>query len=177
MRGGLIEKTMEQTRNAERTKAEKGSKMIRRVLLDPRRGSRITHCADENPGVPLCRRKSRSTHCACRDPGLPPRESRVVSTFHQHTYPQWRIDTTSCRADCLRRGRCSLTTGKPTLRPSPAAGVPCRFQLQKDLFFCLLGKIGSRTFRSSLSSELCRSSTSLGGLFGIVDTGGPDPNL
>ena len=23
-----------------------------RVLLDPRRGSRITHCADENPGVP-----------------------------------------------------------------------------------------------------------------------------
>ena len=43
--------------------------MIRRVLLDSRRGSRITHCANENPGVPtvptgiqeypLCRPGSR----------------------------------------------------------------------------------------------------------------------
>ena len=65
-----IEKTMEQTRNAERTKAEKGSKMIRRVLLggDPGLHTVPTRIQD-NPGVPtvptgiqeypLCRPGSR----------------------------------------------------------------------------------------------------------------------
>ena len=43
-----------------------------RVFLDPRRGSRITHCADENPGVPTSRPESRSTPVPAGIHGSPP---------------------------------------------------------------------------------------------------------